>query len=63
MRSLQFKIESFLLFCHTNNKNGIIYQVLNGKNGMPAFGERLTENEIENVAEYVLIAAEKNFEF
>jgi cytochrome c6 len=46
-----------------NNKNGIIYQVLNGKNGMPAFGERLTENEIENVAEYVLIAAEKNFEF
>ena len=44
------------------NKDGIIYQVLNGKNGMPAFGGRLKESEIEEIANYVLFAAEKNFE-
>lgn len=31
----------------------IIYQVTNGKNAMPAFGERLDENEISDVAAYV----------
>lgn len=41
----------------------ISYQILNGKNGMPAFGGRLMEEEIENIAEYVIFAAEKNFEF
>jgi cytochrome c6 len=45
------------------DKDAIIYQVLNGKNGMPAFGERLKTEEIENVAEYVLSESEKNFEF
>jgi cytochrome c6 len=40
----------------------IIYQVLNGKNGMPAFGGRLNQTEIDNVAEYVIISAESNFE-
>jgi len=45
------------------SKDGIIYQVLNGKNGMPAFGGRLEESEIEEIANYVLFAAEKNFEF
>ena len=45
------------------DKDAIIYQVLNGKNGMPAFGERLKTEEIENVAEYVLFESEKNFEF
>ena len=44
-----------------NTKNAISYQVLNGKNGMPAFGGRLTENEIEAVAIYVLEQSEKNF--
>jgi len=43
--------------------DSIMYQVLNGKNGMPAFGGRLNEDEIENIAEYVIYAAEKNFEF
>ena len=38
-----------------------MYQVLNGKNGMPAFGGRLKDIEIEDVAEYVIFAAEKNF--
>jgi cytochrome c6 len=45
------------------NKDAIIYQILNGKNGMPAFGGRLTEFEIEEIATYVIFAAEKNFEF
>ena len=44
------------------SKESIIYQVLNGKNGMPAFGGRLDQKEIEEVAEYVLISAENNFE-
>jgi cytochrome c6 len=42
--------------------SAISYQVLNGKNGMPAFGGRLTEKEIEEIANYVLIRAEKNYE-
>jgi cytochrome c6 len=37
-----------------DNKNAIIYQVMNGKNGMPAFGGRLKETEIEAIANYVL---------
>jgi cytochrome c6 len=37
-----------------DNIDSIIYQITNGKNGMPAFGGRLSENEIENIAEYVL---------
>ena len=44
-----------------NTKNAISYQVLNGKNGMPAFGGRLKESEIESVAIYVLEQSEKNF--
>ena len=41
-----------------NTLSAISYQVLNGKNGMPAFGGRLNEKEIEEVANYVL---EKSF--
>ena len=37
-----------------NNLDSIIYQILNGKNGMPAFGGRLNEQQIEQIAEYVL---------
>jgi cytochrome c6 len=43
--------------------DAIIYQVLNGKNGMPAFGGRLKETDIEEIANYILLAAEKNFDF
>nr|AIM52732.1 cytochrome c6 [Ochromonas sp. CCMP1393]AIM52812.1 cytochrome c6 [Ochromonas sp. CCMP1393] len=42
-----------------NNLNAIIYQVINGKNGMPAFGGRLEEYEIEEIANYVLESAYK----
>lgn len=36
------------------NIEAIIYQVTNGKNGMPAFGGRLKEKDIEKVADYIL---------
>ena len=34
--------------------SAISYQVLNGKNGMPAFGGRLKEEDIEDIAFYIL---------
>ena len=34
-------------------ESSIVYQVTNGKNAMPAFGGRLDEDEIKNVAAYV----------
>lgn len=36
----------------------IVYQVTNGKNAMPAFQGRLTAQQIEDVATYVLSQAE-----
>ena len=45
-----------------NTISAISYQVLNGKNGMPAFGGRLTQIEIEEVANYVLEKSLKNFQ-
>ena len=44
------------------SNEAIIYQVLNGKNGMPAFGGRLKEQEIEKITLYVLEQAATNFE-
>lgn len=37
-----------------NNLDAISYQIINGKNGMPAFGGRLQEKEIQEIASYVL---------
>ena len=39
----------------------ITYQVKNGKNAMPAFGGRLADEDIENVANYVLNQAENGW--
>lgn len=39
----------------------ITYQVKNGKNAMPAFGGRLSDAQIEDVATYVLEQAEKGW--
>merc|ERR1711908_82572 len=36
------------------SEKAIVYQVTNGKNAMPAFGGRLDDEEIEDVASYVL---------
>jgi cytochrome c6 len=44
-----------------NTINAISYQILNGKNGMPAFGGRLQENEIEAISKYVLEESNTNF--
>jgi cytochrome c6 len=44
-----------------NTLNSISYQIINGKNGMPAFGGRLQEDEIEILASYVLKQSLTNF--
>ena len=40
----------------------IVYQVTNGKNGMPAFGGRLTEREMERISFYILTEFDKEAE-
>ena len=45
-----------------NSVSAIVYQITNGKNGMPAFGGRLNEQDVEAIAEYVLEASESQFE-
>lgn len=44
-----------------NSLDAILYQVTNGKNAMPAFGNRLSDREIEDVATYVLQQAEQGW--
>lgn len=44
-----------------NTVEAIRYQITNGKNGMPAFGGRLEEKDIEEIAIYVLDQSEKAF--
>ena len=44
------------------NIDSISYQIINGKNGMPAFGGRLNSTEINNIANYVLEKSKNNFE-
>ena len=36
------------------NFDSIVYQITNGKNGMPAFGSKLNEFEISKIAIYLL---------
>ncbi len=43
------------------SKEAIISQVTKGKGAMPAFGGRLSDADIENVAAYVLEQAEKGW--
>nr|YP_010443819.1 cytochrome c553 [Vacuolaria virescens]UTE94706.1 cytochrome c553 [Vacuolaria virescens] len=42
--------------------DAITYQVTNGKNAMPAFGGRLGDTDIEDVANYVLQQSEKGWD-
>lgn len=44
-----------------NSFQAITTQVTNGKNAMPAFGGRLAEEDIQNVAHYVLSQSEKGW--
>jgi cytochrome c6 len=34
--------------------DAIIYQINNGKNGMPAFGDRLTELQIQKISAFIM---------
>jgi cytochrome c6 len=43
-----------LEFFGMNNQTSLIYQITNGKNGMPAFGGRLKKMEIEEISSYLL---------
>ena len=43
-------------------ESSVIMQVTNGKNAMPAFGGRLSEDDINNVASYVITTAEEGWE-
>jgi cytochrome c6 len=36
-------------------------QIINGKNAMPAFGGRLSDEQIDDVATYVLSQADKGW--
>lgn len=45
-----------------NSISAITNQVKNGKNSMPAFGGRLGDDDIENVANYVLNQSEQGWE-
>ena len=45
-----------------NNINAITYQVTNGKNGMPAFGGRLSDEDIRTVSSYVIKESLTNFQ-
>ena len=44
------------------NEKSIVYQVTNGKNAMPAFGGRLDDDAIGDVAAYVIATSEAGWE-
>ena len=44
-----------------NTPDAVTTQVTNGNGAMPAFGGRLSESDIENVAAYVLSQADKGW--
>jgi len=44
------------------NEKSVIKQVTNGKNAMPAFGSRLSQADIENVATYVITTAKDGWD-
>ena len=44
------------------NEKAVVTQVTNGKNAMPAFGGRLADDDIANVAAYVIKTAGEGWE-
>jgi len=44
------------------NEAAVIKQVTNGKNAMPAFGGRLSDDDIANVATYVISTAKSGWD-
>ncbi len=53
-------LESFLAGGRT--EKAVITQVTNGKNAMPAFGGRLSDEDIANVAAYVIKTSEDGWD-
>lgn len=43
-------------------ESSVVTQVTNGKNAMPAFGGRLSEDDISNVAAYVIATSESGWD-
>ena len=44
------------------DEKAVIMQVTNGKNAMPAFAGRLSDDDIQNVASYVISTAKAGWE-
>ena len=44
------------------SEKSVITRVTNGKNAMPAFGGRLSDDDIANVAEYVMASSEAGWD-
>ena len=49
----QDDLKAYLANYNDGHQEAIAYQVTNGKNGMPAFGPKLSEADIADVAAYV----------
>jgi cytochrome c6 len=49
----QDALEAYLANYGADHESAIAYQVTNGKNAMPAFGGKLSEGDIADVAAYV----------
>ena len=49
----QDDLKAYLANYNEGHEEAIAYQVTNGKNGMPAFGPKLSEADIADVAAYV----------
>ena len=53
-------LESYL--AGGRNEKAVMTQVTTGKNAMPAFGGRLSEEDIANVASYVIATSESGWD-
>jgi cytochrome c6 len=57
----QDALEAYLANYSSDHEAAIAYQVTNGKNAMPAFGGKLSEGDIADVAAYVEDMASKGW--
>jgi Cytochrome c, mono- and diheme variants len=57
----QDALEAYLANYGSDHESAIAYQVTNGKNAMPAFGGKLSEGDIADVAAYVEDMAAKGW--
>jgi cytochrome c6 len=57
----QDALEAYLANYGSDHESAIAYQVTNGRNAMPAFGGKLSEGDIADVAAYVEDMAAKGW--